>query len=73
MSFEVAVQNLFIVDVIESEGHLNQPGHDLMLREQTANLLLSCNFVEHVTPLAVVHDDAEAPEWGEKYIFSMKD
>jgi RecJ-like exonuclease len=29
--------------------------------------------VEHVPALAVVHDDAEAPECQKGYIFSMKD
>ena len=73
LGFQIAMQDLFVMDVIHGQGHLHQPCHYLLLRKQSPQLFLSRYLVEHIAALAVVHDDTEAPECDWVYIFSMKD
>ena len=73
LGFQIAMQDLFVMDVIHCQGHLHQPCHYLLLRKQSPQLFLSRYLVEHIPALAVVHHDTEAPESGCVYIFSMKD
>lgn len=61
LGFKIAMQYFFIMDIVESEGHLYKPCDYLMFWEECAYLFLSGYFVEHVATLAVVHDYAEAP------------
>ena len=55
LSLKVPMENLFIVNVVHSEGHLDKPGDDLVLREERPQLFLFSYFVKHVPSLAIVH------------------
>lgn len=73
LRFQIAMQDLFVMDVIHSQGHLHQPRHNLLLWKQSPQLFLSRYLVEHIPALTVIHDDTEAPECDFWYIFSMND
>ncbi len=62
LGLQVAVQNLLIMHVVHCQGHLNQPGHYLMLREERSKLFLPGDLMKHISTLAVIHDDAQAPK-----------
>lgn len=67
------MENLAIMDMFESKCHLDEPGEYLMFGEEDSELFLFGDFVEHISALTVIHDDAETPTLGRVYIFSMKD
>jgi hypothetical protein len=55
LSLKVPMENLFIVYVVHSEGHLDKPCDNLVLREECSQLFLFSYFVKHVPSLAIIH------------------
>ena len=68
------MENLFIVHVVHSQSHLDKPGDNLVFGEESAQLFLFGDFMEHVSALTIIHYNAKTPR-NKKigYIFSMKD
>ena len=57
LRFDVPVQHIVLVHVVDREGDLDEPVHDLVLLEELA---LGCRDARsEVAPVTVRHDDAE--------------
>ena len=59
LCFKVSVQNFVIVDVLKTEGELDEPIEDVSLRETLVALLSLLNSFLEISSLAVVHDYAD--------------
>ena len=58
LCFEVAMQDLAVVDVLNSQCHLDKPVKDLVLAvAHASNLLLVSDLGVEITAIRVVHDN----------------
>jgi hypothetical protein len=61
LSLEISMQDLPIVNVLDGKRHLDKPVEDLVLTvADFSNLFLVGYFGVQVSPVCIVHDDAEA-------------
>ena len=60
LSLQISVQNFPVMDMLDGQCHLNEPIKDLVLAvTDLTDLFLICNFGVQITPVGIVHDDAE--------------
>lgn len=62
LSFQISVQNFPIVDMLDSQCHLNKPVKNLVFTvTNLADFLLVCNLGVKITAISIVHYNAKAP------------
>lgn len=66
LCLQVPVQYLPVMDVLDCQCNLHEPVQNLVLREASSDLFLLRDHLKHVSPVRVVHYNAQTPlvhEW----------
>ena len=62
LSLQISVEDLPIVDVLDSQGHLDEPVEDLVFSvTHFAYFLLICYPCIQIVAVCIVHNDAQTP------------
>ena len=71
LSLQISVEDLPIVDVLDSQGHLDEPVQDLVFSvTHFAYFLLICDPCIQIVAVCIVHNDAQAPLIHETFFIS---
>ena len=71
LSLQISVEDLPIVDVLDSQSHLYKPVQDLVLSvAHFAYFLLICNPCIQIVAVCIVHNDAQTPLIHETFFVS---